>query len=308
MKIESENQTNRMRSYLLGQLPESEQIALEQLFFADRETLEHMQEIEFDLIDSYVRGKLPDAERQQFESHYLTTPQHLEQVEFAKELLWHADEQTSKSPSQQSDSFWQLLLASLRMPQFALGAATMAAILIFSGGIWLNRQRANLQQEIARLNAERSAEQQRSRELEERVAQQNQQNSQLNTELDRLRTENAPATRPTLASFILLSTVRGGSQQQTLKIPLGTNRVRLQIKLESNDFSRYQITLRPVDGGQSWNPGPVNAVTDKKGTTISVKIPAARFSSGDYILTLNGVDPTGAIEEVNRYFFRISTK
>jgi len=311
MKLEPENQTIRMRSYLLGLLPESEQIALERLFFADLETLEQMREIEFDLVDSYVRGKMPDAERELFESHYLTTPHHQEQVEFARDLLRKADEQTSfpsSSSFQRSDSFWRRILASLTMPQFTLGAVTMAAILIFSGGIWLSRQRANLQQEIARLNAERSAEQQRSRELERQVAQQSNQNSQLSTELDQLRKESLPATRPTLASFILLPTMRGQSEQQTLKIPPGTQQVRLQIKIESNDFSRYKIALHPVDGGQSWNPGPVNAVTDKKGTTISVKIPAARFSSGDYILMLNGVDAAGAIEEINRYFFRISTK
>ena len=45
----TDNQEVRMRRYLLGELPEAEQLALETEFFADASLLEQMQDIETDL-------------------------------------------------------------------------------------------------------------------------------------------------------------------------------------------------------------------------------------------------------------------
>lgn len=300
-----------MRSYLLGLLPESEQIALEQTFFADGEMLGRMQEIEFDLVDRYVRGKLPSDEREQFERHYLVSPQHLERVEFAKELLRQADalqpNQSEDQPSKQSVPFGQWLLANLPPPKFAFGAA-MAAILLLAGGIWLARQHATLQQEIARLQAERSAEQQRSGKLADQIAQQQEQNSQLNAELERLRIESVPTTQPTLFSFILLSGVRGDTEQQSLKIPAGTDLVRLLMKIENGNYHSYQASVRQVDGRGTWSQPATSSKRTDGGITASVKIPANKLSSGDYILTLTGIDAAGSTEEINRYFFRVANK
>ncbi len=311
MKTETENQTFRMRSYLLGLLPESEQIALEQAFFADSEILERLQEVEFDLVDGYVRGKLPSDERGQFEHHYLASPQHCERVEFAKELVRQADalplDQPEGQPSKQSVPFWQWLLANLQTPQFAFSAA-MAAILLLVGGIWLARQRATLQQEIARLQAERSAEQRRSGKLADQIAQQQEQNSQLNAELERLRIENTPTTQPTLFSFILLSGVRGGSEQQSLKIPAGTDLVRLLMKIENGNYRSYHASVRQIDGRGNWNQSVASSKQTDAGITVSVKIPANKLGNGDYILTLTGIDAAGSTEEINRYFFRVANK
>ena len=53
--------------YLLGDLPDAEQLALEQAFFADGETFERVWEIENDLVDRYVRGRLSAAEKKEAE-------------------------------------------------------------------------------------------------------------------------------------------------------------------------------------------------------------------------------------------------
>ncbi len=305
MKTEPENQTIRMRSYLLGLLPESEQIALEQAFFADGEMLEHMQEVEFDLVDSYVRGKLSNDERGQFERHYLVSPQHLERVAVARELLRVADEQMSPQSVSSKESFWEKLLASLRAPQFAFGAAVTAVLLLTIGGGWLAIQKTLWHQQRQK---ERVAELNRRTELENQVALQNERNAKLNSELEQLRNETAPRIQPTLFSFALLSTVRGGSEQQILKIPAGTDLVRLLMKIENGNYRSYQTSIRQVDGRGNWNQPVTSSKRTGGGITVSVKIPANKLSSGDYILTLNGTDATGSTEEINRYFFRIATK
>lgn len=300
----TDNPAILMRRYLLGDLPESEQLALETGFFADGDLLEQVQEIETDLVDQYVRGELSNAERLQFERHYLATPAHKQRVAFARELLRAANEQGLPQPRQPKESFWENLAATLRSRQFFLGAAVAAILLLLFGFGWMAIQKSLWHQ--AR-QEERIAELRRLHELESQIAQQNERNTQLNAELERLRAkQSSTASQPSLFSFILLSGVRGDSQQQTLKIPPGTNQIRLQMKIENSDYRRYRVSLRPVDGGESWNPGPVNAVTGKTGTTVSVKVPANRLRPGDYILTLAGIHSEGSPEEINRYFFRLS--
>ncbi|MFN0107280.1 MAG: hypothetical protein ACKVZH_00375 [Blastocatellia bacterium] len=304
MTTTTDNQKALTRRYLLGDLPEQEQLALESKFFADANLLEQMQNIETNLVDEYVRGQLSNADQRQFERHYLTTPAHKERVAFAGELLRAANEQTHPQAAQPQESFWEKALASLRAPQFAFGVAVTAAVLLVAGTVWLKNQQANWQQQIAKTETERVAEQERLRQLETLVAQQNQLNAELTNELERLRAESSkPTSQPSVFSFVLLSGVRGG-EQQTLKLPPDTNQIRLQMKLEADDFPRYRASLRPVDGGPSWTASSVT----KTGSTISVKIPASKLRNGDYILTLAGVDATGAIEEINRYSFRVASK
>lgn len=308
MTTTTDNQESLMRRYLLGDLPEAEQLALEAEFFADGNLLERMQDIETDLADEYVRGLLSRAEQRQFERHYLTTPAHRERVAFARELLRAANEQALPHFVPPKESVWEKLLAALRAPQFAFGAAVTAAVLLIAGIVWLKYQQAGWQQQLARTETERADERRRLRELETQLAEQNERNAELGAELERLRAESSkPAVSPSLFSFILLSGVRGG-EQQTLKIPPGTNQIRLQMKIETEAYRRYLANLRPVDGGQSWNPGPVSAVTGKSDTTVSVKVSANKLSPGDYILTLTGVDATGSTEEINRYSFRVASK
>lgn len=306
MMTTTDNQEQRMRRYLLGDLPEAEQLALEAGFFSDANLLEQMQDIETDLVDEYVRGALSNAERQQFERHYLTTPAHRERVAFARELLLAANKQTLPQSFQSKTSIWEKLLGSLRAPQFAFGAAISAAVLLIAGTLWLKNQQAGWQQQIVKTEAERTAERQRLRELENQLAQQNQLNSELSAELERLRAESSkPNSSPSVFSFVLLSGVRGG-EQQTLKLPPGIEQIRLQMKLESNDYSRYSASIREVGGGQSLNSQPTRATSNQTGTTVSVNFSASKLNSGDYILTLTGTDSTGTREEINRYFFRLS--
>jgi cell division protein FtsL len=306
----TDNQESLMRRYLLGNLPEPEQLTLEAGFFADGNLLQQVQEIETDLVDEYVRGTMPKTEQQQFELHYLTTPDHKERVAFARQLLQAANEQAVPQPAHSKESLLEKLLAALRAPQFAWGAAATAVVLLVAVTVWLNNQKAVWQQQLSQSQSERSTEQQRIRELETQIAQQNERNAELSAELadlnQRLRAEPKPTVTQSLFSFILLSGVRGGGEQQTLKLPSGTAQIQLQVKLESQDYQRYSASIRPVDGGRSWGPQAASATTSSSGTTVSVKIPASKFSNGDYILTLTGVNATGIAEEINRYSFRFA--
>ncbi|HEV2668794.1 MAG TPA: hypothetical protein VG324_28005, partial [Blastocatellia bacterium] len=80
-----------MTRYLLGDLPEIEQTAVEQEYFADPEKFEEVWAAENDLVDRYVRGRLSRGERELFERNYLQSPKHRERVAVARKLLEAAD-------------------------------------------------------------------------------------------------------------------------------------------------------------------------------------------------------------------------
>ncbi|HEY6230232.1 MAG TPA: hypothetical protein VIW64_03115, partial [Pyrinomonadaceae bacterium] len=61
------NNEKLIARYLLGDLPEEQQVAIEDRAFADNDYLALVTSVENDLIDEYVRQELSPTERQQFE-------------------------------------------------------------------------------------------------------------------------------------------------------------------------------------------------------------------------------------------------
>lgn len=82
----SKKQTDDARPYLLGQMSEDEQAALERGYFADPERLEDVAAAESELVDAYLAGDLAAGERAAFESHYLASPVHRDRLDTATRL------------------------------------------------------------------------------------------------------------------------------------------------------------------------------------------------------------------------------
>src|SRR5262245_5456037 len=90
MKInQSENLIQR---YLLGELTEADQAALEQELLMDRGEFDRVWAVENELIDSYVRGEMSPADQERFGGHYLVSPLHRERVAIAKSFLADIDQ------------------------------------------------------------------------------------------------------------------------------------------------------------------------------------------------------------------------
>ena len=90
MKIDQSE--NLIRKYLLGELAETDQAALEQELLIDRGKFERVWAVENELVDSYVRGEMSRADRKLFESHYLASPLHRERVAIAESFLTNIDQ------------------------------------------------------------------------------------------------------------------------------------------------------------------------------------------------------------------------
>src|SRR6266850_2537732 len=72
--------------YLLGELPEKEQVEIEDQAFQDQHYLQNILAVENDLIDEYVRGEIPLKKCLKFESHFLASAERRRKVEFARAL------------------------------------------------------------------------------------------------------------------------------------------------------------------------------------------------------------------------------
>ena len=82
---------NEVRRYLLGELEEAEQERIELRLLTDLSFGEEFDTIVDELTDQYVRDELTVDERKRAEKHFLSAPERRAKLEFATELLNHAD-------------------------------------------------------------------------------------------------------------------------------------------------------------------------------------------------------------------------
>jgi len=136
---------NEVRRYLLGQLEEAEQERIELHLLTDPSFGEEFDTIVDELTDQYARDELTDDERKRAEKHFLTTPERRQKLEFATELLSHAEAERGES-SQLSTvrpivppatpSFLDQIRAFWRPLTFAHGALAAAVLLVVAGLIF----------------------------------------------------------------------------------------------------------------------------------------------------------------------------
>jgi len=296
--------------YLLGDLPETEQTAVEQEYFVDQEKFEEVWATENDLVDGYVRGRLSRRERELFERNYLQSPKHCERVAVARKLLEAADRQVDESGGAIVPAPGRLMeiFKALVTPRF-LAPAT-AFLLLLSILSWMMIERSRLNEELGKAQARLSDQERREREIAGQLAAEREQGAQLKSRLDRVLesiAQRPSLTPPSILSFLLKpggpSRTEGGPQQQ-ITIPRETDLVKLQMKVEKGDARRFQAAIRAVAGPQVWSQRSL-----KPGAgAITVTVPANKLPMNDYILTLSATTPTGETEEINPYVFRVIRK
>ncbi len=295
----------QLHNYLLGALPEAEQTALEQELLADRAKFDEAWAVENDLIDRYVRDEMPNAECARFEQYYLASPLHRERVAIAKTWLAEIDEVSEAVPAKAS--WWERWREALPMPQLAFsGALAVALLLTLSGALWLWRERAQVNDQLAQLRGQSQAETERRAVLQQQFAhelsQEQRRNQQLKAELDKLQQQKEPVAAPVLLSFLLTSaTTRAGNSSPTV-IPRNQRGAQLLMELSGATYTSYRATLQTVEGRALFSP---SARATKDRAFVAVTLPAARLVRGDYVVILSGRKTNGSTEEIDRYFFRI---
>jgi len=309
---------NMIRRYLLGELAEADQAALEQELLIDRSKFEQVWAVENELVDSYVRGEMSRADRKRFESHYMASPLHRERVAIAESFLTDIDQAVGERVDVREKGSvvpWRSRFP-LGSPRLVFGMVLVMALLLTFSLIWSYIERVRLTGQIANVQKEAEAERaflrqreqeqaSRNQEIEKAIADVSQRNEQLKAELEQLR--RRPDAAATVIPFLLApALVRGEKAPPQSTIPSSAGKARLWMELNNNDYANYQVILQTVEGREILRrrTGKIRLGKDRSFATLTVN--AGDLTKGDYILTLFGQTPDGRSEEIDRYFFRVS--
>jgi hypothetical protein len=318
-----------LRRYLLGDLGEETQRHLEERLVTDTEYFQELLIVEDELVDEYVRGDLSEQEKEDFESHFLCSRERREKLSFAGVLRDYVD---TVPVSNDSDSYrlsaWfkQKILAPLRVPSPALGAAMAAAILVtVIGVVWLIAVNWQLHRQLNGASAEQRAlrvseqdlqkqlaeERNRGRVLTDSLQQEQDQRTRLEREIASLRAQqerSAFGLRPSgvpIASFLLApGLLRGSGEMERVIIPTGSSLVQLQLDIGVDDYVSYRAALHEVEGDQIWTQSKLKAETIDDKTLVVLTLPSQLLQRGDYYLRLSGLSSAGESELIARYHFR----
>src|SRR5687767_12381263 len=108
-----------IKRYLLGELTEEDQQALEERLMTDNGYFERLLLLEDELVDDYARGTLTPGEEEKFDRFFLRTPDRHQKLRFAGALKKYVAAATLAKDSERvrNDprvmSSWQLLKLSL---------------------------------------------------------------------------------------------------------------------------------------------------------------------------------------------------
>lgn len=292
--------------YLLGDLSEQEQVAIEDRAFADPGYLGTLEGVEADLIDAYVRGELSQADRRQFERRFFTSPQRRNKVEFARALAIVAAESKPVSfrlPERQS--VWQalrsLFQASHPTLRFAVGAA---AIMVIAGSSWLAIQNVSMRSRMSGLEAQSREMQVREQTLRQQLSAEQARAANLAAQSQKPPDE---APQPTLlASLVFVPGLSraGGSVQQLVLKPIA-QLAHIEIQLEPrDDFPRFHAELRTRAGEDVLMRSNLPRLREQSGYSVQFDVPANALSPGEYELALKGL-ANGQATDIGYYYFRV---
>ena len=322
------NNEKHIAQYLLGELPEEQQIEIEDRAFQDKEYLANITAVENDLIDEYVRDEMPETVRRKFENRFLASAERRKRVEFAKSLTQVASEYAVKEKSAVApvliswrDSLDAFFRSLNPVAKFAMAAVVL---LVLVGGAWLVTETLRLRSRLTTLQAENQSRQNEWETLEQQMDHQRRRNEELTARLNQEKQQreqseeslrklsetpnvNTPAPRSIIASLTLLPGIsRGGGNKPSLVLAPEATLIRLQIGIDPEEqYKTYAVDLRSVAGRQVWTRENLT-VRDRRGAgSIGLTLPATALKPGEYELKLIGVTEGGATEDVGFYYFEV---
>jgi hypothetical protein len=323
------NNEKLIAQYLLGELPEEQQVEIEDRAFADKEYLASITAVENDLIDEYARNELSESERRRFESRFLASAERRKRVAFAKALAGVTSAapvvETARRPVVASagvswrESLEAFIGGLIPVPRFAMG---VAMVVLLGGSVSLVTETLRLRSQLYQMKAENQSrqdelqrqfesERRRSEELVASLNQEKQQREQTDESLRQLsETPETPAPKPVIAALTLLPGIsRGAGDKPRLVLPENARLVRLNIGIEPEEpFKAYAVELRTVSGQSVWNRENLTPRDRRGARAIGLTLPATAVKPGEYELRLKGVAEGGATEDVGFYYFTVTKK
>jgi len=265
--------------YILRDLPENEAERLDERSVTDEAFARRLREFENDLVDRYAREGATDESLDRLEQRVRESTYLRSKVQFARAL------QEASSPAVTGAATAPVLPIGRR--RWLEGFAAAAALLLVAAG-YLGLRTVSLREDIARLEAERSA-----------VVRQN---AQLQRDLEGTR---ATPQRSKTAAY-LLGAPRRSAGEHALEVPSDTTLVRLQVVIESSDYTLFWASIADSASGRTvWRSGDLSGTADGANRMVAVEIPVGLLKSGRYSLDVSGNTGAGTFEPVGSYQLRV---
>jgi tetratricopeptide (TPR) repeat protein len=89
----NQNETDKLRRFLLGVLTDDEEFAIGEKMVSDGEYFDQVSMLEEEIIDKYLSGRLSTDDRSRFETYFLIVPRRWEKLQMARALKRYVDQQ-----------------------------------------------------------------------------------------------------------------------------------------------------------------------------------------------------------------------
>jgi hypothetical protein len=317
---ESEPDDQQLVRYLLGLLPDEEAARLDELSIADDEFAWRLRAVENDLVDAYASGTLTGETAERFESFYLSSPRRRKTLRVARSFLRAVDRRDEPPDAATGRSVERATAVEPARAFPAWRLMAVAALLLLACGALLfdGMRLRNGLNEALRASATLDR---RAQTLEQQLKDQQVANADAVEELKRARAslvlarqpaaarprqQTEPASATMMTALVLLPQSRAIAPIATLALPPDKDRVRFELRLESNEFPRYQVALKdPATNQIVWRSSQIRPTSPGDKPTVSVVVPAAMLKPQHYAFELIARNAAGSTEIVGSYAVRI---
>ena len=321
--------------YLLGLLPEEDAERLDEASVVDDEIAGRLRVVENDLVDAYASGSLEGESLRRFESFYLSSPLRRQKVKFARSFhrtvnqpAVSADVNPGKRAAPASAAEPAAFPVAFRPKRRIVPGAestwrlAVAALLVLACGALLFWD-ARLRSGLTEAQRQSAALERQAHELEQQLLDQRAANAETAKELAGVRASLAELAQQGLdqqpgrsgsaslatVAVVLLPQTRAADPIATLAVPPGTVRVAFELRLESNEFPRYQVVLKdPATNEAIWRSPRVAAMSTGDQSSVFVIVPAGLLKPQHYSLELVGLSAAGAAKTVGSYTVQVAVR
>jgi hypothetical protein len=286
--------------YLLGNLPETDEVQVEDRAFEDANYLDALEAAEADLIDTYVRGGLSQSERRAFERRFLTSRNRWSKVQFARALVRVTAASTAPIRPVPRQTWFSLIRGWSPALRFAAG---LAALICIAGPSWLIFQNAAMRSRMAVLESQRHDLETREQGLRRQLGQEQSRAGNLAAQRQQQQSTGGAFA---VASLVLVPGLsRAETRIEELVLTPSAQIAHLEIQLEAtDDYTRFRAELRTRRGEEVMTRSNLPRRRTNTGYAVSFDVPASALTAGDYELALKGVDHQ-AVVDIGYYYFGV---
>jgi hypothetical protein len=129
------------------------------------------------------------------------------------------------------------------------------------------------------------------------------------TQPDELRSGTAAVASGMPLAIVLFPQTRSLGAVPAIAVSEGTQGIGFELRIESNDFARYQVALKdPASGRIVWRSAALAARAAGATPFVAVVVPAAVLKTQHYSFELAGLDAAGRGEAISSYAIQIDRR